>query len=326
VITIILLALEIATILFDVQNNSALIIPNRIANVLGFSLSPAVPFILLLFSIKEDKETVSMKLIKVPLIVNALICVLSYKTGWIFYVNSQNYYVRGYLFILPTIISLLYYLLTIIAVIKNRDEYETGDRKALLAIIFIPIIATLFQIIFKNLIIIWNGAALCLLLYYIFLRELQFTYDIQTGVKNRAAFEREMERYSNYNKNVAIILFDLNQLKETNDEFGHKIGDELLVNAAKAIKDCFYGIGKTYRIGGDEFCAICEEAPTELIVHSLAALDDLLDRVNQNRKNKIVLAYGYAFYNIKASESIYSAFSKADKAMYKHKAKLKEAK
>jgi GGDEF domain-containing protein len=38
----------------------------------------------------------------------------------------------------------------------------------------------------------------------------------------------------------------------------------------------------------------------------------------------IVLAYGYAFYNKNESESIYSTFSKADKAMYIYKAKLKK--
>ncbi|MGC7323262.1 GGDEF domain-containing protein, partial [Mycobacteroides abscessus subsp. massiliense] len=90
-------------------------------------------------------------------------------------------------------------------------------------------------------------------------------FDIQTGIKNRAAFEKEMEQYANNNKNAAIVMFDLNYLKRTNDLYGHDAGDNLIFNAAKAIKECFIGIGKTYRIGGDEFCVICENSKKEQI-------------------------------------------------------------
>ena len=47
--TIILLVLEMITILMELSSNSKLMIPHRIANILGFSLSPIVPFILLFF-------------------------------------------------------------------------------------------------------------------------------------------------------------------------------------------------------------------------------------------------------------------------------------
>lgn len=321
--TIILLVLEITTILMSLSDNNTLIIPNRIVNILGFSLSPVVPFILYLLSYKKNKGTLYKKFINLPLYFNALMCVLSYKTGWIFFVDSQNQYTRGNLFLLPTIISLFYFGLMVISVIKNIAEYEIGDRISFIAIILIPILATTFQILFHNLILIWNCVALCLLLYYIFLRELQFTYDMQTGVKNRSAFEKEMEQYVKYNKNAAIFVFDLNNLKETNDVYGHKVGDEMLLDAAKIINECFMSIGTTYRIGGDEFCVICKEPSRQLVEFTISNLDDLIIKVNQNRQNKILLACGYAFYNKKESESIYSAFSQADKVMYTHKAKLK---
>ncbi len=323
VITIILLVLEIATILMTLPNNNKLIVPNRIVNILGFSLSPAAPFAFLLFYYKREEKIWRKRFLSIPLCFNALMCVLSYKTGWIFFIDSQNQYTRGNLFLLPAIISLLYYALMIRDAIKKNDEYEIEDRKAFVSIILIPLLATILQIIFRELILIWSSVALSLLLYYVFLRELLFTHDIQTGVKNRSAFENEMEQYANSNKNAAIFMFDLNNLKETNDVYGHKAGDELILDAARSIKECFMGIGKTYRIGGDEFCVICEEIPKQLAECTLSHLDDLLIKVNQNRQNKIVLAYGYAFYNQKESESIYSTFSQADEAMYAHKAKLK---
>jgi len=320
--TIILLILEIMTILMELSSNNNLMIPHRIANILGFSLSPIVPFILLLFSSDKEKKFLYNCFLAIPLCFNVFICVLSYKTGLIFFVDAQNQYTRGNLFLLPTIICMFYYVLFIIAVIKNNVKYEMEDKKILIPILFIPILGSILQILFKDLILIWSCTSISLLIYYIFLLELQFKYDVQTRIKNRAAFEKEMEQYVSDDKNAIIIMFDLNNLKSTNDKHGHKAGDEMIFYTAKIIEESFMGIGKAYRVGGDEFCVICNEIPIELLDSALSNLDDLLIKVNQKRHIKIVLAYGHAFYN--KNESIYSTFAQADKNMYIHKSKLKE--
>lgn len=324
VTTIILLILEIMTILMELSSNNKLMIPYRIINILGFSLSPVVPFILLSFNNNKKKDTFSNLFFTIPLYFNTIMCVLSYKTGFIFFVNAQNQYTRGNLFLLPTIISIFYYIIFLITVIKNIKKFENEDKKILVTFLFIPLLAIILQILFKDLILIWGSTALALLLYYIFLLELQFRYDIQTKIRNRTAFEKEMEQNINSDKNVTIVIFDLNNLKNTNDKHGHKAGDEMIFYAAKTIEESFMGIGKAYRIGGDEFCAICKGVRRELVDNALFNLDDLLIKANQNRNIKIVLAYGYAIYNKNESESIYSTFSQADKSMYTHKAELKE--
>lgn len=323
VTTIILLILEITTILMAISSNNKLIVPHRIANILGFSLSPVVPFILLFFNSNKEKNSLYKYFLTIPLFFNTFICALSYKAGFIFFVDAQNQYTRGNLFLIPTIISIFYYMLFLITVIKNIAEYEKEDKKILALVLFIPILAIIFQIMFKNLILIWSSTSISLLLYYIFLLELQFRYDIQTKIRNRAAFEKEMEQNIRNNKNATIVVFDLNNLKGTNDKYGHKAGDEMILQAAKIIEESFTHMGKAYRIGGDEFCVICKDVWSELVDSALSNLDDLLIKVNQNRHIKIVIAYGYAFYNKNESESIYCTFTKADKAMYTHKAKLK---
>lgn len=321
VVTIILLFLEIATILMGFSNNDKLMISNRIANILGFSLSPVVPFILYLFN--KEERIIYRNFLAIPLYFNVFICVLSYKTGWIFFVDAQNQYTRGNVFLLPTIISMFYFVLMVIAVIKNSVEYEMEDKKFLVPVILIPILAVILQISFRDLVLIWSSISLSLLLYYIFLRELQFEYDVQTGIKNRSAFEKEMEQYLKGDKNAGIVVLDMNNLKHTNDKRGHKAGDEMIFHAAKIIRKSFMGIGKAYRIGGDEFCVICKDAPRELVDTALSNLDHLLITINENRNIKIVLAYGYAFYTKNNGDSIYTTFSQADKAMYTHKTKLK---
>ena len=51
-------------------------------------------------------------------------------------------------------------------------------------------------------------------------------------------------------------MFDLNNLKETNDCYGHSAGNELILCASNDLREAFRGIGTVYRIGGDEFVAL----------------------------------------------------------------------
>jgi len=213
--------------------------------------------------------------------------------------------------------------LIIITITRNNLDYDTDDKIIIIPIILIPILGTAVQIIFPDVICLWASISVSLLLYYIFLRELQFKYDPQTGVKNRAAFDREMKRYLKNDITAAVVMFDLNNLKTTNDRFGHEAGDNEIFYAAKIIQASFLGIGQTFRIGGDEFCVICREVNQETLDSVLAELDHMLNIINQNRTSKITLAYGYAFYTQEQGTSIYSTLAQADKAMYTHKAKLK---
>lgn len=323
VLTIVLLILEILTILMNLSTNSKLVVFHRIANVLGFSLSPLVAFIFLMFYENNEERILNKHLLAIPLLMNSCICILSYNTGWIFFVDPQNQYYRGKLFLLPSIVSGFYFILSMIAFKRNIDEYEIDNKKLLVFIFFMPILGVIIQIIYKDILLIWGCMAISLLLYYILMREHQIKYDIQTGIKNRVAFEKEMEQYSRDDKNAAIIVLDINNLKKNNDNYGHKAGDEVIVYTAKTIKESFETIGKAFRIGGDEFCVICQETSRESVDHMLERLDNALAKFNEKHTIKIEIAYGYAFYNKKEGESIYSIFSKADKAMYENKARLK---
>lgn len=322
-ITIIILLLEIATFFMVQSSRPDLVIPHRLTNVLGFALSPLMAFILLSFTLDLSISLTRRSLLRLPLYANGLICILSYRTGWIFYVDAYNQYSRGDLFLLPAIVSMFYFILIIITITRNNLDYDTDDKIIIIPIVFIPILGLTVQIILPDVICLWASISVSLLLYYIFLRELQFKYDPQTGIKNRAAFEREMKRYLKKDINAAVVMFDLNNLKITNDRFGHEAGDNEIFYAAKIIQTSFLDVGQTFRVGGDEFCVICREVTQEILDPVLTELDHMLNTINQNRSNKITLAYGYAFYTQEQGTNIYSTFAQADKAMYTHKAKLK---
>lgn len=76
--------------------------------------------------------------------------------------------------------------------------------------------------------------------------------DTLTGVFNRNKYNQVIEDYQKQNpKNMGVAFFDLNGLKQVNDEQGHKAGDTFIQNAAKYISSVFSD--KAFRIGGDEF-------------------------------------------------------------------------
>ena len=80
-------------------------------------------------------------------------------------------------------------------------------------------------------------------------------YDALTGLKNRNAFIMDSER--GFSLPTGVIYLDMNGLKEINDRYGHRQGDEALIRLARIIIDLF-GSDSCYRMGGDEYVIICE--------------------------------------------------------------------
>ncbi|MDO4203118.1 MAG: sensor domain-containing diguanylate cyclase [Selenomonadaceae bacterium] len=87
--------------------------------------------------------------------------------------------------------------------------------------------------------------------------------DMLTDVMNRHAFMRDVKAMNeDKSKNVGVIFVDVNGLKQTNDQLGHEMGDEIIKRTAAILKDRF-GRRSVYRLGGDEFVTICQTADEE---------------------------------------------------------------
>lgn len=320
--TIAILSLEIIANLIILSSDAQFISMHKIVNILGFTLSPIVPFLFLQFIGTSDQIYSRNNLWIIPIYFNTLLCISSYWMGFVFNIDAFNHYERGVLFFVPTTISLLYFFLVIYEILRNRAKISRPDKTILMLIFLLPILSTIIQITFPHLLLIWPSVSLSLLLYYIYSLELQYDFDIQSQIKNRSAFEKEMVRYDS-RKNVTLFVFDLNNLKKVNDLCGHREGDVLIKSAATLLNKCFSQIGEVFRIGGDEFCAMCNDCSDENAEKLLLKLKQLLDHFNSNIANKLEMAHGYAHYDPSAEETIYTALSRADDAMYEHKAYLK---
>ncbi len=102
-------------------------------------------------------------------------------------------------------------------------------------------------------------------------RELEAMYqarhDRLTGAKNRTAFSEVLpaaiEQALNNDKAGALLYLDLNDFKKANDDFGHLVGDALLIQVVRRVQRAIGPRNDLYRIGGDEFTVIAPEASTE---------------------------------------------------------------
>jgi diguanylate cyclase (GGDEF)-like protein len=84
--------------------------------------------------------------------------------------------------------------------------------------------------------------------------------DPLTGLRNHRAFHEELQseirRAGRTGMPLALVLLDVDRLKELNDTLGHQVGDEQLRALADAIASTMRAGERAYRIGGDEFAVV----------------------------------------------------------------------
>ena len=151
----------------------------------------------------------------------------------------------------------------------------------------------------------------------------QAYHDRVTGIYNRTYFEEQMamlDKDLSVKKPVSIISVDIDGLKLINDTFGHKLGDELLVQGAKIISKAFRKTDIVARVGGDEFCVIIPNSDSSTVIQKREKIVELVDKYNRSNPSvPISMSIGAATYDELLDNDIYSVYKRADDNMYKYK-------
>lgn len=152
------------------------------------------------------------------------------------------------------------------------------------------------------------------------LQQLSVT-DALTGLFNRtglsASLPLDIERAQRYRRSLSVVLLDLDHFKRVNDEFGHLVGDQVLVEFAKLIQATVRQVDAIYRWGGEEFLIVCPETPPELVSN---LTERVLDGVRRHRfpmQRTMTVSAGIA--NLGAGDTMTSLLQRADEALYQAK-------
>ncbi len=154
--------------------------------------------------------------------------------------------------------------------------------------------------------------------------------DPLTQMPNRASCEREIDKYQTekYEKDLAVFMFDMNNLKLVNDMMGHQGGDRIIADFARIIKTVGEQFGFVGRYGGDEFIAILPEGSAQKAENYITQINEKVVAYNLlhiNNVEKISFATDYVIGNLK-SNTFEELINDADRKMYVRKRQMKENK
>ena len=171
-------------------------------------------------------------------------------------------------------------------------------------------------------------------------RELQFLHyerlvletssDYLTGVKNRAAFDRDFNKFQhatlNDEKHLAMILFDIDRFKSINDTYGHSAGDYVLKKISQAVNDVLntHKSVQMYRLGGEEFGVLLPNHTLDQAKEVGKEIDKSISEQNisvQSVDLKITISSGIGEYDRLLDQTKINFYNRVDQYLYDNKRK-----
>lgn len=133
----------------------------------------------------------------------------------------------------------------------------------------------------------------------------------------------EMERAKRYNLELSFFIADIDHFKSFNDTYGHDIGNEVLKNFSRIIKENVRKTDFVARYGGEEFCAIFPHTSQEKAVQLADKLRQAIESYEfpgpDNKPLKVTASFGVSCFKEGEIETVKKLFTSADAALYRAK-------
>jgi diguanylate cyclase (GGDEF)-like protein len=148
--------------------------------------------------------------------------------------------------------------------------------------------------------------------------------DSLAPIANRRAFVRELSRMiaftRRYGPPSSVIYFDVNGMKQINDNYGHPAGDAALRHVADILSKNIRESDIVGRLGGDEFGVILAQTSQDQATAKAVALAQAIGQTPLRwGKSTIAVSAAYGVYSFTGSDDAQVAIEAADKAMYQQK-------
>ena len=152
-------------------------------------------------------------------------------------------------------------------------------------------------------------------------------HDEMTQVFNRAYFDERLKE--NPMTPFAVLICDIDNLKEVNDQFGHPVGDQLIRTMAEILKDELPVEAFCARIGGDEFCVFFQNTQEKIVKEYIERIKKRAGSVRWNEQKyaeKIGFHFSVGYSFSVHDDDIFTMLREADQRMYTEKYEHKKEK
>ena len=319
-ITGLAILLSIFTVIEDVGKSAANIPLTTAFAFLGYVLRPSAIFLFILMT-DESLSKKGKVLALVPVIVNFIIYLFALfpdtKDAVFFFHPSEDGGIAfggGPLRYASHIISGLYLAyLVFFAVRRLRSKHIAHFLSTIFCVIFL-VSAVVIETFFNadaDVFLLNSTIVVSALTYYLHIYTQRSQLDALSGLYNRATYYRDLPHME---KSLsAVIQFDLNGLKYINDTYGHEEGDKAIATVSELIRRYCLSNMYAYRLGGDEFLVLANNAPKEQIEHLVASFSAAIANTTY------YCSFGYAYREDKTTP-VQDLMREAEKKMYEAKA------
>ena len=145
--------------------------------------------------------------------------------------------------------------------------------------------------------------------------------DALTGFFNQRYFHetlrREALRAQRYDRQLALLIIDLDDFKAVNDRIGHLAGDAVLAQVAEQLRNEIRSVDVGCRVGGDEFGVIMPESTSEDASQLFQRMHDAVSTMSVPGGSRVRISAGIA--ELRHGETAAGLFERADSALYRAK-------
>ena len=160
------------------------------------------------------------------------------------------------------------------------------------------------------------------------LRQLALVDEL-TQLYNRRGFLSVFQHYlkiaQRENKDMLLLMVDMDRLKVINDTYGHLEGDRAIADTAGILKETFRSSDLIGRIGGDEFVVLAVQASDKNVRGIEERLQANIDLYNQAAQSfKLSLSVGITSFNPHDDVLFEALLTQADEDLYQKKAQKRK--
>jgi len=145
--------------------------------------------------------------------------------------------------------------------------------------------------------------------------------DSLTQINNRAKIDEilryEFDQSRRYNKQLSVVLIDIDHFKDVNDNYGHLVGDEVLIAIAKQLKGLVRSTDTLGRWGGEEFMVVCPSTDIASAATMAEKARLSLSQYHFDIVGSVTASFGVS--TLSADDDIISFLARTDKALYQAK-------